>query len=130
MMNKANTKLNIANKTRTESYQYLAGKSYTVTGIKEKWAIGQIIDKETGAYVLRGGNGSYRIVVPPHIWLRTTDGQRYDIYDIVKQHHKKKHPFSSRLSDKFVRECCNKLLNKEINSNDVLGDITKLLDNI
>lgn len=114
------------------SYYYIPSVSDTIDRSPGLF-IGQVLDEELGTYVLRGGNGSWVIVTPAHVWTRVGESldakqtETFDIYDILKD-------FSKALSkDKlrkgFINLVCNWLIGKEVQEDDVSGSIRSLLWN-
>lgn len=111
------------------SYQYISGYSYNIDR-RPGLYIGQVIDEKTGATVIRGGNGSWVIGVPAQILIKVgtdpdTDYQTFNIRKMLKAYASSLS--RNKLTQNFARAVCEWLLGKEVEADDVIGNIHKLL---
>lgn len=80
------------------SYKYIPSESKLLTGIK---------DNKTPKGAIYGGNGTWRIAVPPQIIVFINNNTCFDAYSIFKENTERK------VTEKFVSMVLIPLIHKE-----------------
>ena len=119
-------------KYKIYNYTYIPGDSYIKSGFKGRGpAYGTVINKETGAYIAGGGNGTYVVVIPAKIIIRAASESRdiksLEIGPLLRQCV---HSLHRRLTSDFAQKICENLIGKEFNDENEINDIEKLIYNI
>ncbi|MBR6532737.1 hypothetical protein IKT64_03155 [Candidatus Saccharibacteria bacterium] len=113
-------------------YSYIPGSSYTKSGFKGRGlAVGTVINEDTGAFVVAGGNGTYVIAIPAKIIIRAASESRdiksLEIGPLLRQCI---HALHRRLTSDLAKEICENLIGKEFNDENEINDIEKLICDI
>lgn len=119
-------------KYKIDSYVYIPGRTYTKSGFKGRGlAPGTVIDEKTGAFIVRGGNGTYVVAIPAKaiIEAKSKSGETmsFDICPLLRQCV---HALHKRLTANLAKTICGNLIGKEFDDGNKINDFEKLICDI